>query len=108
MPSIPEETFKIPCLIWTGATDQKGYGVFRAYDGAMNLKAGLVRVHRYNYWIHYGPFLANMQVDHRCRNKLCLEPTHLQLISIERHALKSNEEKKVNKLLDSIMEDILK
>jgi len=107
LPSVKGESFALPCLLWTGATDNKGYGIFRAYEGAMGNASGLVRVHRFAYWIKNGPYLKGMQVDHRCRTKLCLEPAHMQLLSIKEHAKKSNKEKLTVKQLDDILKDIL-
>src|SRR5690606_7933946 len=40
-----------------------------------------VRAHRYSYELAAGPIPAGMQVDHRCRNRLCVRPSHLQIVT---------------------------
>lgn len=88
--------FTKPCLLWTGAKDQKGYGVMRlrprnaASEGDMGIPSGLVRVHRLAYWIAHGPFPVAMQIDHGCRHKSCVEPEHLYLAGPVEHSRLSN------------------
>jgi hypothetical protein len=43
--------------------------------------------------LRYGPFPRNLQIDHECEVKLCIEPTHLKKMGISEHAVKSNEQR---------------
>jgi len=90
VPEIPGKKFSRPCLIWWGARDQEGYGIFKAFPGCMGLKSGIVRVHRLAYWMHNGPFPKNAQIHHKCENPSCLEVEHLEIIGIAEHAEESN------------------
>jgi len=104
----PRKKLSAKCLIWTGATDNKGYGVFRAFPGCMGLRSGIIRVHRLAYWLAYGPFPRNAQIDHECRNQLCLEPTHLRLVGGIEHGHISQKDQVLNSTTEEeIMEELL-
>lgn len=61
------------CWLWTGATNDGGYGVFRA-DGRN------VYVHRFSYALAFGYVYKSLHVDHRhtCQ-KTCVRPEHIRL-----------------------------
>jgi hypothetical protein len=57
------------CWEWTGATTSNGYGRFRGR-----------RVHRIAYeWATDRPIPPDMVVRHKCDNRLCCRPSHLEL-----------------------------
>lgn len=62
------------CWVWTGGTDAKGYGKWRA-DGRH------VAPHRLSYEFAYGPIPEGMQIDHLCLNKACVNPSHLEVVT---------------------------
>ena len=61
------------CWVWTAAHNRKpnGYGVFAI------TKHNLVVAHRFSYMLHYGEIPEGMQIDHRCHNRSCVNPDHL-------------------------------
>ncbi len=65
------------CWVWTAAHNRKpnGYGVFAI------TKRNLVVAHRFSYQLHYGEIPDGMQVDHRCYNRSCVNPDHLNLVT---------------------------
>lgn len=62
------------CWQWTAATNLSGYGRF--YDGDR-----LVLPHRWSYEFHCGEIPNGMVIDHLCRNRLCCNPAHLEVVS---------------------------
>lgn len=65
------------CLLWTGGTTQNcesGYGMF--WNGQR-----LEPAHRWLMGRGYGPIPREMDVDHLCRNTLCVRPTHLEVVT---------------------------
>src|SRR5215831_1263154 len=62
------------CRIWVGRIGLKGYGLLKI-DGRE------LTVHRlaYEWWV--GPLLDGQCVHHRCQEKRCTNPDHLQAVS---------------------------
>lgn len=63
------------CWLWIGATNGGGYG-----SVTLRKSAGLL-AHRVAYVMEHGPFDWTLTVDHICRNKACVNPSHLQLVT---------------------------
>ncbi|MGW8177695.1 MAG: HNH endonuclease [bacterium] len=83
--------FHRPCLNWLGARDNTGYGVIRVPKGFMGSKAGIVRTHRLSAFLK-NKFPINCQVDHICRNRLCIEPSHLEILGPKTHGKVSKKD----------------
>jgi hypothetical protein len=65
------------CWLWTGPIDALGYGVCVDRDGN-NRKA-----HRVMYREAVGEIPVNLELDHLCRNRACVNPAHLEPVSHE-------------------------
>jgi len=64
-----------PCPVWTAAKNSpNGYGVF-GYEGRQ------VYAHRWIYEQERGPIPEGMTIDHLCRNKLCMNPDHMEVVT---------------------------
>lgn len=68
--SIPEPN--TGCYIWTGAANNRGYGL-------MGVGGKLHLVHRLAYREHYGEFDPSLDVLHKCDMPPCCNPEHLFL-----------------------------
>ena len=66
------------CWSWTGAGEgANGYGRFRF--GGKGSKTGMA--HRASYAALVGPIATGLQLDHLCRNRRCVNPTHLEPVT---------------------------
>lgn len=66
-----DKSGKEGCWLWTGATDEKGYGRFN--DGA----GRIVFAHRFSYEIYVGSLRDAELILHKCDNPQCVNPQHL-------------------------------
>ena len=66
------------CWIWTGDTDTGGYG--RLY---VSRDRTSVAAHRYAYELLIGPIPAGLQLDHLCRVRACVNPAHLEPVTLK-------------------------
>jgi hypothetical protein len=65
------------CWNWTAFT-HNGYGY-------MNQLKVPITAHRFAYMACIGPVPEGMELHHRCRNKQCVNPNHLQVVSRRDH-----------------------
>lgn len=71
------------CWPWRGAVRGKGYGSF--WDGTKS-----VRAHRFAYETFVGPIPDDRELDHLCRNRLCVNPQHLEPVTRSVNQLRGN------------------
>jgi hypothetical protein len=62
------------CWLWTGHCDPCGYGVFQ--DGDRKIGA-----HRWSHMAFSGPIPDDMEIDHLCRERSCVNPDHLEVVT---------------------------
>lgn len=70
-----------PCWIWTGARTGSGYGNFRVGDT-------VVVAHRYAWENLVGPIPEGMVLDHLCRVRCCVNPEHLEVVTVAENTLR--------------------
>ena len=65
------------CWLWTASRSGRGgrYGNFGVGYPKVTL------AHRWSYENAYGPIPAGMQIDHICRVTLCVNPSHLRVVT---------------------------
>jgi hypothetical protein len=63
------------CWEWTGSRTWHGYGEF---SYARSRK----RAHRAAYTMLIGPIPRGLVLDHLCRNRVCVNPDHLEPVTI--------------------------
>src|ERR1700692_1180704 len=77
------------CWNWLAQKDAVGYGTFW-----MNRKRNLA--HRISYELHVGPIPEGLTIDHLCRNPSCVNPEHMQPVSLRENILRGNGPAAIN------------
>ncbi|MCR4339970.1 MAG: HNH endonuclease [Gemmatimonadaceae bacterium] len=62
------------CWLWAGTRSTTGYGLF-------NYQRKQHRAHRLAYVLVNGDIPAGLVPDHLCRNKLCVNPAHMEIVT---------------------------
>lgn len=62
------------CWEWTASRNAGGYGQFW-------LAGTVTLAHRLAYELLVGPIPDGLEIDHLCRNRGCVKPSHLQPVS---------------------------
>lgn len=73
------------CLIWQGATQSRGYGCVSAGS-----KGKTKLAHRAVYEETIAAIPAGMTIDHLCRNKLCLNVAHMEVVTRAENTRRKN------------------
>jgi hypothetical protein len=75
---------KTDCWEWNASRTKDDYATI-SYQGKTIL------VHRKMYELRWGPIPAGYEVDHKCRNRCCICPSHLRLTTVQMNrALRSD------------------
>lgn len=67
-------TLRTECWLWAAAIGPDGYGCFWALSS-------MVKAHRFAYESSVGPIQVGLQIDHLCRVRSCVNPSHLEPVT---------------------------
>lgn len=90
----PEERFwakvekTATCWLWKGARTSHGYGTFVVDGRRRSKKYGMA--HRVAYELVVGPIPAGLTIDHLCRVPACVNPKHLEPVSMSVNVLRGD------------------
>ena len=69
------------CWVWRGLLDTSGYGQIK-------VNGKFKQVHRVVFELLVGPVPLNLELDHLCRNKACVNPDHLESVTHQVNVLR--------------------
>ena len=72
---LPDQLPLFGCWEWRGAVSDTGYGSFE-YE-----RDRVMGAHRFAYIELVGPIPDGLVLDHLCRNRLCVNPAHLEPVT---------------------------
>jgi hypothetical protein len=78
------------CWEWRGARDPNGYGTFTVARKVTHF------AHRYAYELFVGPIPEGLVIDHLCRNRGCINPTHMEPVTNAENVLRGEGPTAVN------------
>lgn len=75
------------CWRWKHKPDKGGYGRLRVFSKRTNTSFA---AHRLAYLKWVGPIAYGLVVDHKCRNRSCINPEHLEAVTQKENIRRSN------------------
>lgn len=77
------------CWIWWGKPDAGGYG-------RLSINHRDAYAHRASYEHHVGPIPDGLTIDHLCRNRKCINPAHLEPVTLSENSRRANVARKAS------------
>jgi len=74
MPQKKKAKFETDCWIWPYGTHRDGYG-------SLQIDNVSYEAHRWMFEIIKGKVPKGLELDHLCRNRNCLNPEHLEMVT---------------------------
>ena len=74
------------CWVWKWSKTSKGYG-------GTSYKKSRFLAHRVSFFLFFNKLDSNLVLDHICSNRLCVNPKHLQEVSVYENFILEKERK---------------
>ena len=71
------------CWVWKGNINDTGYG-------KINIRRKPYLAHRISYEVFIGEIHEGLQINHTCQNRACINPDHLEVITIKERNRRGN------------------
>ena len=70
------------CWPWLGAPGGHGYGQIQTGRVGSTGNRMPDLAHRVSYQFYVGPIPDGMTIDHLCRNRMCVNPSHMEVVTV--------------------------
>ena len=80
--AVVDTGYATPCWLWQGPDSGNGRG---GGYGRIKINGRTCAAHIVSYTNEHGYVPGNRQVDHLCRQRRCINPDHLELVSHRRN-----------------------
>jgi hypothetical protein len=84
------------CVLWLGALNSDGYGLFQVGRGI-----GTKLAHRVAYAERVGPIPDGLTIDHLCRTKACINEWHMEVVTLAVNCLRRSRHLALRRLLSA-------
>ena len=74
---------ELGCWVWLGRSSRNGYG-------RISMRGLEVQVHRVLFSIIFGPIPKGQVLDHLCKNRSCVKPTHMEPVTVRENTLRGD------------------
>lgn len=82
------------CWLWRGSVDPSGYGSI----GTGGDTGPVAKVHRVAYEEFVGPIPDGLTIDHLCRVRNCVNPAHLEAVTLPENVVRGWNARRANGL----------
>lgn len=90
-----KKTSNDECWIWKGGINAAGYGYMYLIS-----MGGSMLAHRISYMANHGELKKGLVIDHICRTRSCVNPSHLRQVSVKINSTENVRPKRLRVLIE--------